>query len=364
MVKLADTTPTEEELSGLAEKLGYTYDDVAVLTPEERAELLEEGEPGQTEPVAKKPKEKDDEGNDRRNKQTRHDPDEAKDKRLPHQRERLKAPPADDDDADGNVVDPPQPKPAAKKPEAHAAPANNPDDDDDDAEPDGPSSFLPTMDAPEAKDYEAEYTKIERDKAAITQKWNDGDCSTTEYSDTIAKLDRQIRQLARDEQRSEDAARFNENNAKRLWAQQQVDFLVDHSEYDRDLNPARFGALDQAVRSVGGKHPDWSGTRVLREAHKMVQAEFGAKASADAPAKPAAEDKPVDKPNAKGPRAQPNLKLIPKTLVEVPAAADPDEFATDRFTHIDNLDGLAQEEAIARLTDSELAEYLRTRAAA
>jgi hypothetical protein len=145
--------------------------------------------------------------------------------------------------------------------------------------------------------------------------------------------------------KAEIAAEQNEQVSAQLWDRQIADFMEDHPEYT--TSKIRHVALDSVVKDLGSNpaNADKPGRWFLREAHKIVQAEFGG-GTQD---KPAETSKPVSR--------KPDLSTVPKTLANVPPADNSGE-ATNEFAKLDKLVGLEHERELARLSPDQQARYL------
>jgi len=346
MAKLEDTTPTAEELSGLAEKFGYTPEEVDVLTPTERAEMLAEGEEGTT--AAGAPNAAPGEGvlEDADELENRGYANRETDARMPHAREAepkaAEAAPAKVDSPAAKVDEPAKPAAdpaaaAAAEPAPAAAAAEATTDED------GEDPFVVKLAVPATRDYKAELE-------AVATEFEKGDITTVEHTTRVAEI-------AKAQAHADFVTDFNAQAETQGWERQQRVFLGQHKEYDFKTNPVRFSALDGALKAIGRTEPTLGNWAALQKAHSMVEKELGAaKAPAPAPAvdpAPAADPKP--KPAA---RAKPDLSLVPQTLANVPSAADHED-GGDKFAFIDKLNGLDQERAIANLSERELDQYLQ-----
>lgn len=349
MAKLEDTTPTAEELQVLGEKLGYSAEDVAVLTPEERRELMAEdegaGDAGEGKPATRVGEEAVTEDADdlegRGYARAETDPE------MPHARQR--ATPTEEEQATARAAQEATAaatteaarKAAEGKPAEVTEPTEASDNDEDAERP-----FVVRMPVPKARNYDAELE-------AVAKKFEDGEITTADHT-------RQVAEISRAQAHAEFVAGYNENAESQGWERQQQFFLSRHPEYNYEKNPVRFGALDAALKALGRTEPNIDNWTALKKAHAMVEKELGKAPTAEASAvlaKPAAEAKPAAAPR------KPDLRAVPKTLAHVPAAAEIATEGNDRFAMIDKLDGLEQEAAIAQLSDRELDEYLRRTAA-
>lgn len=343
-VELELVEPTPEEVAKLTE-LGYSRAEMDILSPEERASFLDE-DAGDATPSAKS--------------DGYATPTEGK---MPHEEAPLETKTGDEpeagvtEDIDDESEEDDQ-KAASKEPATEAVVGEPDDEPDGDVEDPAAETqrdrrtFVPRMPAPEARDFDAELNAIDVKKQDLIKKWGGGDMSDEDYATETSRVDRETQQIIRAQTRAELAADFNTQAQTDLWTQQQEEFLEENPDYQpvKGKVNARFVLLDATVKQMAtdSKYAHRSGAYVLREAKKAVEAEFGV-----------AKGEPAPKPAAPA-RAKPDLRAVPKTLAHVPAASD-DSNANpdDEFAHIDNLDGIDQERAIAALTPEKQDAYLR-----
>lgn len=362
MAQLEDTTPTAEELSALKEKMGYTPEEVALLTPEERAELMAddgalapvvEGE--EAEPVETK-------------KTARGDADLVDDTGMPHaEAPEVKKPEAK---AAADAVTPEakeaaEAAAAAKDAEAKAAAeAEGKKEGEEATTEDTGRRDRPLRIPLEAdRDFDAEMAAVDAKTAKLMKEWGDGDITNEEYAQRDAALRRESNAIIREQAEASVSAKINQQAAADMWQTQQDEFLEENPGYappEKGKVNARFSALNEYVKTLArdpvNEHK--SGRWHLNEAKRLVEAEFGPVGG-----KPAAKDAPKPAEAPKPPeRKKPDLKAVPTTLAHVPSASDPDTGGSE-FDHIDNLEGIEQERAIARLSPERLDAYLRRDAA-
>jgi len=232
------------------------------------------------------------------------------------------APDEDDEEVGGEET------PAAGKAEAGAAPG---DAEPAAEEPQRRDQTTFVMPEGEPRDFAAELEEL-------TKKFDDGEITTGEFA-------KQQAALIAAQTRAEIARDFN--NAQ--WERDVRRFMRDHEQYAKSdvLYAALNAALTEVNKEDGAEKLD--GDQILEAAHRRVMKEFGivppsANQAVRRQAKPAEAE-------AKARRA------APKTLADIPAA---DEASTgaDRFAHIDRLTGIEQENAIARMTPSEIEAWL------
>lgn len=201
---------------------------------------------------------------------------------------------------------------------------------DDDKQP-----FVPTYRADPVENY-AE--KVDALDAAFEQ----GDIDLKSYN---AQRDALVRAQLKAEIAKEQQAQVE----AQLWEREVSDFKDDHPEYK--TSKVRHAALDAVVKDLAADEANVNktGRWFLREAHRIVQEEFGARAETRVP-----EKTPERTPQK---QRTPDLSVVPKSLSHLPAADIPETGAVDEFAHLDRMTGIELENAVARLSPAERERY-------
>lgn len=156
---------------------------------------------------------------------------------------------------------------------------------------------------------------------------------------------------------------FNEQRAQHEWQTQCRYFMrdikkdegIDYAKGEIKVGERQVKLLDELDKTVKilANDPDnaqQSNDWLLNEAHEMVKARYRltgkAKPAGDAGDGAGAGGKP---PQRKGP----NLKSVPTTLRDTPTAASDDAAGDGEFAHLDKLDGMELENAVARLNPEQ-----------
>jgi hypothetical protein len=278
----------------------YSDEELAFLSPEERAGALEEDDTGGavTEMV-----------DDDEKEELKADETQAADDETAEEREEPKAASAETPEPKAE----PQPMPAAE---------------------------LPELPVGEVKDWAA--LRLE-----AKTKYEEGDLSREEYDEKLVAI-------TLEQAEANFNARYNEGVQRAKWERDQQIFW----DQNKDLaNKAGLrAALDAHVSAIdnetGGK---LDGFTLLTRAKAKLDAELGVEApKADDP-KPKTTARPLPKPGEAEKRA---IDKAPKTLAEVPAA-DRHEETEDKFAHLDNLNGEEFEMAIARMSKADQDAFSR-----
>lgn len=196
--------------------------------------------------------------------------------------------------------------------------------------------FVPLLPVPTARDFDAE-------EVALVKKFEEGELTELEYS-------KAKRELSAAFSEAQHADKFNEAVQDAVWLNEQRRFLKAHPEYKQGT--PLYAALDCATRLEGKAEgaEELSGDELLERADKRVKADYGLKVPLPGVA-------PVAPKKAGEEQARKNA---PKTLGEgVPAADLADTGRGGRFAHLEQLDGLELENAIAKLSQADQDEYAR-----
>lgn len=190
--------------------------------------------------------------------------------------------------------------------------------------------------------------------AKLADQYENGDLSFSEYR-------KQERQLSRDfdaarfslheaNLKAEIAAEHSRQSLEQKWRMEQELFYSDNPDYKSDpiLRGALSAQLDQMYRDE--KLVGRSGLWFLREAAKAVDARFNRATPAKQDSAKLQEVKETLK------KREVNRPELPKTLAEVPAAAD--NLESNEFAHLDKLSGLEYERALAAMKEDDRERYL------
>ena len=233
---------------------------------------------------------------------------------------------------------------------ATAPPAANPQDGGEggDAEPQEQlmAQPKPLFNADLPADIEAQRTALDEKEAAIDQQYDEGDILFTEHKQALRDINKQRNALDRAELKAELAAEAYQTQIDNSWQASQTAFFASHPELNT-ANEVQMTALDHLVRQETKATLDKGGSigvPELERAYTKYKQAFNIEAAAPKQAKA---------PSAK------NEGVIPPNLGKLPAATAND---TDdgKFAHLDRLEGVAFEEALAKLSDAQRDEYLRS----
>ncbi len=195
-------------------------------------------------------------------------------------------------------------------------------------------------------DIQAQRTEIDEKEDALDKQFDEGDITFSEHKKALREINQQRNALDRAELKAELAAEAYQTQIDNSWQASQEAFFSAHPEFKID-NEAKWAAFDQLVKNETKSVLDKGGAvgvPELERAYTKYKQAFNIEAAAPKQAKA---------PSAK------NEGVIPPNLGKLPAATAND---TDdgKFAHLDRLEGVAFEDALAKLSDAQRDEYLRS----
>lgn len=241
-------------------------------------------------------------------------------------------------------------------------------DDDDFDEP-----FVPLYTAKPPEKYDEQMAQFDKDDAAAVAEFKDSKIEL----DELLKRQREIgdKRLALREQKmkAEIASESSEQLASQQWDWECRRFMrnvAKHEGIDYKKDEALFAEFNAQVKVLGADPANvkWSGEKFLQEAHKRVKAFKGlAKATdtdADKKAKEETERKSKEEAERvakeKAAAARRGKVDLPKTLGGLPSAGSGDLGNEGEFSHLDAMDGMELENAVAKLTPDQQERWART----
>lgn len=192
--------------------------------------------------------------------------------------------------------------------------------------------------------------EIAGEKESLLEQFDAGELTPREYQQKVDALSREERKIERELDRAELAQQMAEQQAA-VQRDKEINTFLKAVSIPRDPEDPKFKDLDRAVRIVASleESATKSVEEIMAEAYDLcvLQGKLPARGK---PAKEAADPAGVKLPKS--------IKA-PPTLAKLPAA---DATATDegnRFSHLDRLDPLAREEAVAKMSDADREAYLK-----
>ena len=195
-------------------------------------------------------------------------------------------------------------------------------------------------------DIQAQRTEIDEKEDALDKQFDEGDITFSEHKKALREINQQRNALDRAELKAELAAEAYQTQIDNSWQASQTAFFASHPELNT-ANEVQMTALDHLVRQETKATLDKGGSigmPELERAYTKYKQAFNIEAAAPK--------------QAKAPAAK-NEGVIPPNLGKLPAATAND---TDdgKFAHLDRLEGVAFEDALAKLSDAQRDEYLRS----
>ena len=195
-------------------------------------------------------------------------------------------------------------------------------------------------------DIQAQRTEIDEKEDALDKQFDEGDITFSEHKKALREINQQRNALDRAELKAELAAEAYQTQIDNSWQASQEAFFSAHPEFKID-NEAKWAAFDQLVKNETKSVLDKGGAvgvPELERAYTKYKQAFNIEAAAPKQAK------------ATGTKKE---GVIPPNLGKLPAATAND---TDdgKFAHLDRLEGVAFEDALAKLSDAQRDEYLRS----
>ena len=211
---------------------------------------------------------------------------------------------------------------------------------------DDPIKPTPLFKAELPADIEAKRTALDTQEDDLVKKFDEGDITFAEYNKELRSLNRERADLDRAELKAELAQEAQQSQVEQTWQTTANTFVAEHPLISK--NETTWSSFDAIVRRVTaetmqkGEQPS---RRDLEKAYKQWTEDLGI------------TDAGIQKSQSK----QKKQNIVPPNLGKVPAATAND---TDdgKFAHLDRLaesDPLAFEAALAKMSDAQRDEYMQ-----
>lgn len=204
-------------------------------------------------------------------------------------------------------------------------------------------------------DFQEQMAAVNEAQRDLLQRFSEGEIESGEYVAELSKITDQRDAMMAAKIKAEISQEMAEQANARDWQQAVHRFIArvandEHVDYRTDAKLAK--DLDMFVKVLANdpENAYQSGEWFLEEAHKLVKARRGVVVTTE-------KDSPTPPKERPAPR-KPDLKAVPKTLAHVPGSDGPGDIA-DEFGHLDALDGLDLESAIARMTPAQREKFAR-----
>jgi hypothetical protein len=224
---------------------------------------------------------------------------------------------------------------------------------------------IPRYDAKLPDDFDAQVKALADKELNLKQQFKAGEIEFDEFEQARSDLFVQREQLTIARTKAEISQEMNAQTAEQLWVHAVNEFMSDTAklsgaaggiDYRKDAEKA--SDLDGFVRSLAARseHAHQSMAWFLTEAHKRVLALHGI--AIKTPADQTTDSDSAAKPPAKPIDRKPPLDIAPKTLAMIPGGDGPGD-VDGEFADVLALEGLAYEQAIARMSSTERERFLR-----
>lgn len=199
------------------------------------------------------------------------------------------------------------------------------------------------IDATLPEDYDQRIAANEKALADLDKAYDDGDISHSEWREQLRKLDRESRELERMKDRAELARESSQQALMNHWQGLIQPFLAKHPELGED--EVSMSGFDSYLKQVTGPVMQAGGApgqAEIDKAYGLWCKRFNFTPAGEQQAAPAGR-KPI---------------TAPPTLGGLPVS-NGNSVEDGRWAALDRLEGVAFEEALAKLSPSELDEYCK-----
>lgn len=306
----------------------YTQDELAALSPEERAALgVDDEEKDALGEIVEETKDAaGEEGGDAADSDS--EDDEADDKQ-----EATSEKGDGEQDAEGT------------KDEAQAA-----DEEDE--------QFIPVYQAPKVENYDEQVKALAAERSAVLAKFKNGELEASDMDEQLEAIDSKRRDLDAAKTKADISEEQAAQTAHQKWQWEIGRFMrraKEHDGVDYAQDTIMHAALDAQVKALGAdpKHADKPQAWFLNEAHRLLRAKFGA---ADAATDTGKADKGA-KP--KIPSRKPDLRRVPTSVAQLPGAGTDEGGGDGEFAHLSKLSGIELEAAVASMSPAQQDRWYR-----
>ncbi len=224
---------------------------------------------------------------------------------------------------------------------------------------------IPRYEARLPDDFDVQVKALSDKELSLKQQFKAGEIEFDEFEQARSELLVQREQLTIAKTKAEISQEMNAQTAEQLWVHAVNEFMSDTAklsgaaggiDYREDTQKA--SDLDGFVRSLAARseHAHQSMAWFLTEAHKRVLALHGI--AIKTPVEQTTDSDSAAKPPVKSVDRKPPLDIAPKTLAMIPGGEGPGD-VDGEFADVLALEGLAYEQAIARMSSTERERFLR-----
>jgi hypothetical protein len=218
----------------------------------------------------------------------------------------------------------------------------------------GPTEVAAPLRAKAPEKAEEAIAAIRAEEEELATKFDDGEITAREFRDGLNKLGERREELNWSKRKAELAGEMSRQAQENAWHAEVRDFMTTTGANIAKSKAAMI-AFDEVVKAVTADpaNQKLSDRAQLDKAFKLFMDDVGGAlgAKVEAPA-----------PKPKGEAAVKKERVVPPTLAKMPAA-EPESTDGGKYAALDRLaisDPLGYEKAIAKMSETEQAEYLRS----
>jgi hypothetical protein len=245
---------------------------------------------------------------------------------------------------------------AAAEEERKAAAAAAAEDDDDEP-------FVPSLKVAPPEKYEERMAELDERRDQATKDYQDNKIPLDEMLKAHREVDGEQRKLDAQKVQSDISTTFTEQSQAQLWGREVKRFIshVGKAEGIDYNKPVLNAALDAEVKRLANlpENAEKPARWFLDEAHKNVKEGTGitSRAPVDKGEKERREKEAAAARKAKEAKDRAGAS---KSLAHVPPAAGEDAGSGGEFAHLDGLDGMELENAVAKMSSEAQDRWART----
>lgn len=224
------------------------------------------------------------------------------------------------------------------------------------------------------EDYQQRMDDLAAQREALAAKFKAGEMEFDDYRAQDATLLEERAQLGQALTKAEVFQEMNRQNLEKSWNAAVLAFtdaVLASEGVDYRADPAGQKKLDGFIQAITADpdNAELSLREILDKAHGMVKMVYkpvtrGTEPAADKqagaePNKPGQDQNPDKKAAAAKPdkSRKPDLSGLPATLAHVPGGEGPGDLGGGEFSDLDGLDGIALEQAIAKMSPAQRDKY-------
>lgn len=219
--------------------------------------------------------------------------------------------------------------------------------------------------------YDEQITGLKKESTDLNAQFKAGEIEIDEFNEKQQDIQTRRETLLAQKIKADVSAEFNSQSGDREFAHQVAVFMreamktdgLDYRNGEIEVNGKKVSLnaeLDRMVKALANDEENngKDGTWFLVEANAIIKARYGIgnKAATESAADKVAREK-LEADAAR--KRAPNLKVVPKTTGGLPSAVPGADGTDAEFSHLDTLDGLELEKAVARMTPDQQDRWSR-----